>query len=193
MRNGNRDFLAQFIRNPHTVGAVLPSSKALARAMLEPVDFDTLSTIVEFGPGIGAITQEILQRLSGNQRYFGFEINPNFLQQLRQRFPNQTFIGKPASEIAQVLRASQIETIDAVICGLPWASLPISEQSKTLEATISCLKPGGRFITFAYLQGLILPAARALRRRLNENFSTVSRTRIVWQNIPPAFAYVCVK
>jgi phospholipid N-methyltransferase len=193
MSGGNRDFLAQFIRNPHTVGAVLPSSKALARAMLEPVDFQTLTTIVEYGPGIGAITREILQRLSENQKYFGFEINPNFLQQLRQRFPNQTFIGKPASEIGHILQASQIGTIDAVICGLPWASLPISEQSKTLEATINCLKPGGLFITFAYLQGLLLPAAWALRRRLNENFSNVSRTGIVWQNVPPAFAYVCVK
>jgi len=193
MSGGNRDFLAQFIRNPHTVGAVLPSSKALARMMLAPVDFDTLTTIVEYGPGIGAITQEILPHLSGSQKYFGFEINPNFLQQLRQRFPNQEFIGEPASQIGQFLKTSQIKTIDAVICGLPWASLPISEQSKTLEATLNSLKPGGLFITFAYLQGLLLPAAWALRRRLSENFTTVCRTKIVWRNIPPAFAYVCAK
>lgn len=192
-RGGNRDFLAQFVKNPHTVGAVLPSSKALARAMLEPVNFATLTTIAEYGPGTGAITQAILQRLSAEQRYLGFEINPDFLKQLRNRFPDRQFIGEPASEIRHALEAAQIETIDAVICGLPWASLPVAVQSETLHATASALKPGGLFITFAYLQGLLLPAAWALRRQLKDHFSSVTRTRIVWQNLPPAFAYVCVK
>jgi len=193
MSSGSRNFLAQFIRNPQTVGALLPSSQSLARVMLEPITFGTLKTIVEYGPGTGAITQEILPRLTGNQMYFGFEINPNFLQELRHRFPGVSFVGKPASEIIDVLQAEQIDGVDAVVCGLPWASLPISEQSKTLQATARCLNPGGLFITFAYLQGLLLPAAWMLRRRLRENFSTISSTRIVWQNIPPAFAYICVK
>ena len=51
----------------------------------------------------------------------------------------------------------------------------------------------GLFITFAYLQGLVMPGAQVLRKRLGTMFSKVSRTRIIWGNVPPAFAYVCRK
>jgi phosphatidylethanolamine/phosphatidyl-N-methylethanolamine N-methyltransferase len=47
------------------------------------------------------------------------------------------------------------------------------------------------FSTFAYLQGLVLPNARALRERLDAEFSNVTRSPIVWRNLPPAFVYVC--
>ena len=53
-------FLRQFVQSPRTVGAVLPSSPALARAMLAPIDFASARTIVEFGPGTGAFTREIV-------------------------------------------------------------------------------------------------------------------------------------
>ncbi len=55
------------------------------------------------------------------------------------------------------------------------------------------LRPGGVFVTFAYLQGLMLPAAGMLRRRLKSEFSRVETTKIVWRNVPPAFAYVCYR
>jgi len=51
--------------------------------------------------------------------------------------------------------------------------------------------PGGTFVTFGYLQSLILPGAQALRRRLRREFAEVTQTSPVWGNVPPAFAYIC--
>jgi phospholipid N-methyltransferase len=38
-----------------------------------------------------------------------------------------------------------------------------------------------------------LPTAKALRRVLENNFTTVEPTRMVWRNIPPVFIYRCVR
>jgi hypothetical protein len=53
------------------------------------------------------------------------------------------------------------------------------------------LGKGGQFVTFAYLQGLILPAAQRFRKLLKQYFSEVSTSRTVWLNVPPAFIYRC--
>jgi len=67
-------FLRQFITSPRSVGAILPSSAALAEAMVAPIDFAKGPTIVEFGPGTGAFTRTIAQRLRPPGRYLGIEL-----------------------------------------------------------------------------------------------------------------------
>ena len=61
------------------------------------------------------------------------------------------------------------------------------------EAILEALPAGGYFTTFAYLQGTWLPTGIKFRRRLEKYFSHVEKSRIVWGNIPPAFAYRCRK
>ena len=159
--------------------------------MVNAIDFGSLRTIVEFGPGTGVMTADIAERLRPTQNYLGIELNEVFYKQLVQRFPRLEFVNESAVDLTDILRRKGIGEIDAVLCGLPWASLPISAQEAILGAMLRALKPGGVFVTFAYLQGLLLPGAWALRRRLKANFSEVRTTNIVWWNFPPAFAYVC--
>jgi phosphatidylethanolamine/phosphatidyl-N-methylethanolamine N-methyltransferase len=186
-------FLRQFVQSPRTVGAILPSSAALARAMLAPIDFATARTIVEFGPGTGAFTRAIAGRLAPGCRYLGIELNQEFVRELAAEFPRLTFVHGNVADLRQILAAQGIEAIEAIVCGLPWASLPISLQ-ETVFAAIDCaLVPGGVFVTFGYFQSLVLPGAWALRRRLRRSFAEVGYTPIVWGNVPPAFAYVCRK
>ena len=56
---------------------------------------------------------------------------------------------------------------------------------------MAVLRPGGQFATFAYLQGLLLPAARRFRANLGRSFSQVERSPTAWTNLPPAFVYRC--
>jgi phospholipid N-methyltransferase len=56
---------------------------------------------------------------------------------------------------------------------------------------MTVLRPGGQFVTFAYLHGLPLPAGRRFANRLPEYFSEISRSRTVWMNLPPALVYRC--
>jgi phospholipid N-methyltransferase len=83
--------------------------------------------------------------------------------------------------------------VDAVICGLPWASFPESLQQEIMEAMLQVLRPGGQFATFAYWQGLMLPAGLRFARRLRATFSTVERSPTAWRNLPPAFVYRCIR
>jgi len=48
-------------------------------------------------------------------------------------------------------------------------------------------------VTFAYGGIHLLPKARAFRKELENHFSKISKTRTVWRNLPPAFAYQCRK
>jgi phosphatidylethanolamine/phosphatidyl-N-methylethanolamine N-methyltransferase len=184
-------FLRQFLRSPKTVGAVAPSSRALAHAMLAPIDFGAARVIVEFGPGTGAFTAGIARRMATHCRYLGIELNPRFVHELRRRFPGLDFVQGNVADFAGILADHRISGVDAVICGLPWATLPISLQETVFAAMRAALAPGGLFITFGYLQGLLMPGARALRRRLRREFADVRQTSPVWGNVPPAFAYIC--
>lgn len=184
-------FFRQFLRSPRTVGAVLPSSRALARVMLAPIDFAAARVIVEFGPGTGAFTGEIARRLTGDCRYLGIELNPHFVHELRRRFPRLGFVQGSVADLTAILAEHDIAGVDAIVCGLPWATLPVSLQEAVFAAMRTALTPAGLFLTFGYLQGLALPGARALRGRLRREFAEVRPTSPVWGNVPPAFAYIC--
>ena len=186
-------FLRQFARSPRSVGAVLPSSAALADAMLAPVDFRRVRTIVEFGPGTGAFTRAIAGRLQPHARYLGIELNPEFCRGLAVAFPQLAFVLGSVGDLTKILAEQGIAEIDAIICGLPWASLPLALQDQVFGEIDRALAPGGLFVTFAYLHGLVLPGAWALRRRLRRSFAQVDHSPVVWGNAPPAFAYICRK
>jgi phospholipid N-methyltransferase len=186
-----RLFLRQFVRSPRTVGAILPSSTALARVMLAPIDFTAAGAVVEFGPGTGAFTREIAARLAPGCRYLGIELNQHFVGELTREFPRLAFVHGSVTDLAKILAEYRIGAVDAIVCGLPWATLPVSLQETVFSAMRTALRPQGLFVTFGYLQSLVLPGAQALRRRLRREFADVVQTSPVWGNVPPAFAYIC--
>ena len=186
-------FLRQFVHSPRTVGAVLPSSAALAEAMLAPIDFASARTIVEFGPGTGAFTRAIAARLAPGCRYLGIELNSEFARELAAEFPRLAFSNGSVADLLRILSEQGIDRVDAIVCGLPWATLPISLQGTVFAGIDRALVPGGVFVTFGYLQSLILPGAWVLRRQLHRVFAEVGRSPVVWRNVPPAFAYICRK
>ena len=189
----SRSFLVQFARSPRTIGALVPSSRALSETMLAPIDFARASTIVEFGPGTGAFTRMIADRKRPDCRYLGIELNHHFVGQLTARFPGLGFVHGSVVDLGQILRTQRIATVDAIVSGLPWASLPVSMQQAVFTEIDAALGAGGVFVTFAYLHGLALPGAVALRRHLRRHFADVRRSRPVWANVPPAVAYFCHK
>lgn len=186
-------FLRQFARSPLTVGAVLPSSPALARVMLAPIDFASARVIVEFGPGTGAFTAHIAHRLRPGCRYLGIELSSAFTRALTHRFHSLTFANGSVADLTDILAKHDIAAVDGIVCGLPWATLPVSLQDRVFAAMDGALRPGGVFVTFGYYQSLVLPPAWALRRRLEGHFDDVTRSPVVWANVPPAFAYICRK
>ncbi len=184
-------FLREFVSAPRRIGAMTPSSPRLARRMVESVDWDRARAVVEAGPGTGAITGEILMRLQEGTLFFAVELHPGLGEIFRQHYPQVSLVQDSVQNLSRLCRQQGVEQVDCVISGLPWASFPAERQWDLLDAIVSVLPPGGQFVTFAYLQGVLLPAARRFHLLLKDRFSEVSRSRVTWTNIPPAFVYRC--
>jgi len=189
----HRHFLSAFLRNHRGVGAIAPSSPALTSLMLDWLDWDSLDTVVEFGPGTGVFTEAVASRVRTGTTFFAIERDPELAGIARRRCPEVAVLENCVSRVPELCREAGVDRVDAVICGLPWASFPADLQNRCLEAMFEVLPPGGRFATFAYWQGLLLPAGQRFRRFLDDHFATVERSPTAWRNLPPAFVYRCVR
>jgi phospholipid N-methyltransferase len=179
-------FLYEFTRHPRTVGAIAPSGARLTRRVLAPVPRHGEPVVVELGPGTGAFTAGIQERLGGRGRHVGIECNARFARRLTTNFPAVAIVHGDAAAIGTV-----VPRADVVISGLPWALLPRDRQWQILDAVAATLAPDGAFSTFAYVHAHWLPAARRFRRALEARFEEVVTERTVWGNLPPALVHHC--
>ncbi len=186
-------FIKEFITQPFVIGAVAPSSKHLAKKMVEGVDLQNAKAVVEFGPGTGSFTDYILPLLNPNCRFFAIELNPTMADLWRSRHPGRTLHQSSVKDVDVLCAQEGIEQVDVIFSGLPWASFGDRLQKDTLDATLRVLKPGGQLITFGYRVGTLLPKGRRFYRRLPKYFSRVERSEYVWRNLPPAFVVRCTK
>jgi phospholipid N-methyltransferase len=187
------EFLKGFFKHPRAVGAVLPSSVHLANELLRHVDWKTTRALAEIGPGTGPITQSILQQRQKTTVFFAVELDRQFVKLLQSRFPQADIVHADAHELRHLCDSRQIDHLDALISGLPWAAFPSKLQLNLLAAVLDSLGPKGRFSTFAYIHGLWLPAGIRFRGLLKEHFDSVEISPIVWKNAPPAIVYHCQK
>lgn len=186
-------FLKNFLRHPTQVGAIAPSSRGLVDAMVDWFEWDTARGVVEFGPGTGVFTEAILQRLHDDANFFAIERSADLVAATRERCPAAKVYEESATNVLELCQRESMQKVDAIVCGLPWASFSESLQTQIMDAMLDVLVPGGQFATFAYWQGVMLPAGVRFSRRLKETFSTVQRSHTVWRNLPPAFVYRCVR
>ena len=184
---------AKFLSNPGQVGAFCASSKALSVEMTRHIGMENARTVVELGPGTGAITGEIIPRLAEEAKFIAIELDEDMAENLRHIFPRAVICCGCASSLPEILQQNGCSCADAVISGLPWAIFPERLQDEILGAVIEALPSGGYFSTFAYIQGVMLPAGIRFRRRLESLFSKVETSPIIWRNFPPAFVYRCQK
>lgn len=186
-------FLGTFIRNPRTTGSLIPSSRALARRMLDGLGLETANTVIEIGPGTGAFTGELIRRAKPGARLIAIELEPGFAEVLTRRHPEIEVVNDSAEALPDILSARGIREADAIACSLPWANLPDGVSERIIAALVASLKPGGAFTSYVYLTGVLLPGAWKFRALLRKSFATVERTPVVWANVPPAFVCRCRK
>ncbi len=202
-------FIREFILHPGKIGAIAPSGRALAAAMVRGLDFAHARTIFEFGPGTGVFTKAMLDAMphdwldprqsrragSGRGRFIAIEFNEKMAAAVRRLYPEATVYNDDAGNVEAICRKESIEpgTVDAIISGLAWTSIPEQPRGRILEATHRVLKPGGEFRTFTYQASMLVRSAWTFRRLLRSTFREVQVGRVVWRNMPPAFVYRCIK
>ncbi len=184
-------FLSAFLKQPATIGAIAPSSTSLARKMTEWIDWPNVEAVVEYGPGTGVFTESIVACMQPGTKFFAVELNERFIDGMTARYPDVRVFHDSVENIQTLCRQEGVAQVDAIVSGLPWASFSSDLQRRLLDATTGVLRPGGQFATFAYLQGLLLPAGQRFRKNLRDHFSQVQLSKTAWLNLPPAFVYRC--
>lgn len=186
-----RHFVTRAVRSPATVGAVAPSSPFLASEMAAVVPSSGRPVVVELGPGTGACSPAVKRRLPASGRHVAIEIDAEMVRYLRDKQPGLEVIHGDAANLAALLADAGIESVDAVVSGLPWSIFRGELQESILSEVGKVLAPGGAFTTFAYVHALGMSGARSFRRRLGDAFDEVVTSRTIWRNVPPARTYVC--
>jgi phospholipid N-methyltransferase len=146
------NFVGQLRRNFGQIGAVLPSSRFLARAMTKPLrgSRPTLR-ILEVGAGTGAITGEIIRCLRPEDRFDVVEINQRFIEILNRRLssdwrnsPQVRIIHGPVEEVIGEGR------YDVIISCLPLNIFPTHLVRQIFKVFERLLAPGGSLTFFEY-------------------------------------------
>lgn len=177
-------FVKEYVKQPRTVGAVMPSSKALARQMVEAIAFDRVENIAEFGPGTGVFTEEILRRKRDGTVLMLIEENREFCDLLHDRYGERddvVVIHGSAEDVREHMQACGIRQLDAVVSGLPFASLPNEVSHAILRVTNQVLAAGGMFVTFQYSM---------MKKALFRQYFPCIEWQRVWWNVPPAYVLV---
>ncbi len=177
-------FFLRFLRNPRKVGSVMPSSPQLVRDLLDGVDFEAARVVVEFGPGTGVFSSEIVKRLHPEAHLVCIELNDEFFHTMCSRFkdPRVKVIHGSAADVQTILEQLGLDRADAIVSGLPFTTLPEQIRHEILRGTVSALKPKGRFLLYQY--------SLFLMNHLRHYFEQIQLRRTIL-NLPPAYTFYC--
>lgn len=199
-----RQFYRQFREQYTTTGSILPSSRALARALSRPLRrAPGPRRILEVGPGTGAVTAELVRLLRPNDRLHIVEINAAFVKHLDGRFATEPSFQRVRGQCRLLhapLQAVPGEACyDFMISGLPLNNFSLALVEEIFASYERLLAPSGILSYFEYLaiRALKMPfVATAERERLQrltcyldekiKAYQVAADT--VFLNVPPAVA-----
>jgi phospholipid N-methyltransferase len=194
-------FLQKGVTNFDQTAALLPSSRFLVDAMLDPLPLATAKCVVEFGSGTGALTRKILERLGPNGHVHTVEIDEvllnNMVEGIHDRRLRPAF-GSAADTRALLDNAGCHGKADAVISSLGLSLIPHPERDHILESVGEVLADDAMFVQYAYLHARWFAYSQTNRKwfrwyarpYLEQYFEHVA-SRLISANIPPAVVYKC--
>jgi phospholipid N-methyltransferase len=193
-----RLFFQESMRSLGPTASLFPSSRYLANALIRPIDFSKVRTVVELGPGTGAITNAILRRLRPDAKLVAVDINSSFIHHLRTlcHDPRLIPVCGSAAELRSQLAQHNLGQVDAVVSSLGLSAMDQRMRRSIMREIGMCLIRGGTMTQFQYLGNLDIPKfkirgfdeARFLRRF----FGDVSVGHVIL-NVPPAMVFTCRK
>ncbi len=193
--------LATFARNAlsdyKSTGAVVPSSRQLARAMVRPFLARPPRVALEFGPGTGVITRELLDVLPNDGLLLAFEVSSRFVEHLRESILDERLVvvGAGAETAAEELRRRGIERVDAVASSLALSLMDAAVPEAVLRPLLPYLGDRGILTQYQYYVSRVrvhngCVEAFSVEDLLGRYFETV-RATAVWMNLPPAYVIEC--
>ncbi|MGB8560897.1 MAG: methyltransferase [Pseudolabrys sp.] len=175
-------FIRSWIEKPLSTGAVMPSSKMLARAMARCVDPQAQGPIIELGPGTGPVTAALVRHGIDPARLILVEFNPDFCRLLRTRYPAATVVQGDAYRLRRLLENYVDEPAAAVVSGLPLVTKPLRIRLRLISDAMTLLAPGAPFVQFTY--AMLPPIPKKLPGM------RAQASEMIWMDLPPARVWV---
>ncbi|MCY2994087.1 MAG: methyltransferase domain-containing protein [Planctomycetota bacterium] len=198
-------FVREFRRTFETTGALLPSGRLLARAMVRPISaHETPVRILEVGAGTGAVTKEILRHVKSDDHFDVVELNDRFVQVLQRRFATEPAFQAVADRTTILHAAVQdlqvTQPYDFIISGLPLNNFSTQLVKEIFQHLLTLLRPGGTLSFYEYLwirRFKMLVSTPKERRRVAEVGSLMKsylkqyefHCDTIFVNLPPALAH----
>jgi len=175
-------FFKRFLCQPFRIASVIPSSRTLTRRVADKMDFSVPRVIVEFGPGEGCHTREILRRMHPASHMILFELDPELAGHLVDQFRDDrrvTVLNADCAMLATELARRGLSHCDYVVSGIPFSLLEPAKKRALLRSTFDALAPhaGSAFIIYQVTNELVGHC---------RHFPRVE-SRYCLQNIPPMF------
>lgn len=174
-------FFGRWIKAPHRIGALAPSSRYLGQAMARQLDIRQARLVVELGGGTGSITRALLAAGLPPEKLIVVERDERLHRLLAERFPMLRVLRGDAAQLVALLRPLGITGASAIVSGLPLLSMPKRLRHRIVEQSFALLGERGSLVQFTYGIASPLPA-----REFAVSGRVVAR---VWRNLPPAFVW----
>jgi phospholipid N-methyltransferase len=177
-------FARNFFRHPRMLGSIVPSSRFLIKELLQPIDWNQARVIVEYGPGVGVITAEILRRMRSDAVLIAIEMNPDFVTHLRSALPDERLkvVEGSAESVGEILERFGYGKANYIISGIPFSTISAEMRERILRNTSEALAPRGAFLVFQFSTRVLEDLQRVFHyvRRKFEPF-----------NVLPAHLFFC--
>lgn len=177
-------FARNFFKYPSMLGSIVPSSRFLVKDLMSEIDWDRARVLVEFGPGVGTITREVLRRMRSDAVLVVIELNEEFVQYLGAtiRDPRLRIVHGSAAHVRRILTEQGLAPADCIISGLPYSLLPEELRKEIVAESRQALKAEGSLLVFQFSPS-VLPY-------LKSSFSSVKLGFQLF-NILPARIFHC--
>jgi phosphatidylethanolamine/phosphatidyl-N-methylethanolamine N-methyltransferase len=190
VRNSLKDsalFLKHAIKSPMQVAYFMPSSPWLIEQIAKSAHLDDAKHIMELGPGTGGTTKGILKYMTNDAELITVEINQKFIEHMEKTIDDKrlSISDKGAQNLEEILKEYDWGSVDVIISGIPFTTLPKGMDKEIINSIYNALKPGGIFLAYQ-LRDHVSKLAEPV-------FGEYAYKKIEFKNIPPMRIYTWLK
>ena len=178
-------FARNFLRFPTMLGSLVPSSPFLVNDLLSQIAWERARVIVEFGPGVGTFTHEILRRMRPDAVLVAIELNPDFVSYLKEEItdPRIRVVHGSASDVRSLMSGLGLEKADYIISGIPYSTIPDATRRDILRQSRDLLASDGALLVYQFT-GTVRPYLESSFRWVRQDFQLL--------NVLPARIFYCI-
>jgi phosphatidylethanolamine/phosphatidyl-N-methylethanolamine N-methyltransferase len=176
----NLRFLRALIARPKNIGALMPSSPALAEAIARQID-PHAGPVLEIGPGTGVVSEAILARGVAPESLTLVEYDEDLARHLAERFSRCRVLRGDAFDLDQSLGRPNGSPFGAVVSGIPLLNHSMLRRQAYVADLFRRMMPDAPLVQFSYGTSAPVKAPTGF---------TVVRAATVLANIPPARVWV---